>query len=461
MLLRGVLSRFEKESPFTVMAHVTLEQALQPEWVNDVFEKHSDGQYTRTLLFSTVVEAMSLVSLGLSPSVHAAAKNLGDQLTVSLASLYNKINGVHTAVVRALVGGSAQRFVPVMEALMPQGHRSIKGLRLRIVDGNHLAASEKRVKPLRKFRGAALPGQALVVYDPDVGMILDMLPWEDAHAQERLIMQELLPTATKGDLWIADRNFCCAPILLGFIERDAYFLVREHAINPNPKVEGKLKSIGPVETGRVYEQAVSIEDEKEVVHRFRRIELHLHKKTEDGDKIIRLLTNVPASKINAKKLADLYRRRWKIEAMFQRLEDVLESEIKTLGQPRAALFAFGVAALSYNVLAILMAAVRSQHASALEKMNIDVSPYYIALQIRMHYGGLLLVTNASDWEAYVALSAPRLAKLLRGLAANIDPRYFRSYPRKPKVASKKGYVSRSDVQKHVATSQVLESGRVV
>jgi IS4 transposase len=358
------------------------------------------------------------------------------------------------------VGGSAERFVPVMEELKPEGHRSMKGLRLRIVDGNHLAASEKRLKPLRKYRGAALPGQALVVYDPDLGMILDMLPWEDAHAQERLIMQELLPSATEGDLWIADRNFCCAPILLGFIERDAYFLVREHAINPNPKVESKLRSIGRVQTGRVYEQTVSIKDEKGDVHRFRRIEIHLDKETEDGDKIIRLLTNVSASKIDAKKLAELYRRRWRIEAMFQRLEDVLESEIKTLGQPRAALFAFGVAALAYNVLALLMGAVRAQHASTLEKLSIDVSPYYIAMQIRMHYGGLLLVTNASDWEEYGSLSAPRFAKMLLSLAANIDPRYFRSHPRKPKVKSKKGYVSRSEVQKHVATSQVLEAGRV-
>jgi len=177
MLLRGVLEKFEKESPFTVMAHLSLAQALQPEWVNDVFEEHSDGQYTRTLLFSTVVEAMGLVSLGLSPSVHAAAKSLGEKLTVSLTSLYNKINRVHTAVVRALVGGSAERFVPVMEELMPKGHRSVKGLRLRIVDGNHLPASEKRLKPLRKYRGAALPGQALVVYDPDLGLMLDILPW--------------------------------------------------------------------------------------------------------------------------------------------------------------------------------------------------------------------------------------------------------------------------------------------
>jgi IS4 transposase len=461
MLLRGVLERFQEKSPFTVMAHLSLSRALESEWVNDVFERHSDGQYTRELLFSTTVEVMTLVSLGLSPSVHAAAKNMGDRLTVSLTSLYNKINGVHTAVVRALVGGSAERFLPVMEEFKPKGHRSVKGLRLRIVDGNHLPASEKRLKPLRNYRGAALPGQSLVVYDPDIELVLDVLLWEDAHAQERLIMQTLLPRATEGELWIADRNFCCAPILLGFIERGAYFLVREHAINPNPKVEGKLRSIGRVETGRVYEQIVSIKDENGVSHQFRRIELHLHSPTEDGDMIIRLLTNVPASKLSAKKLAELYRRRWRIEAMFQRLEQVLESEIKALGQPRAALFAFGVSVLAYNVLALLMAAVRVKHASTLEKLGIDLSPYYIALQIQANYAGMMLVTDAHDWEPHESLSTKRFAKTLLGLAANVDPKYFRSYPRKPKVASKKGYVSRSAVQKHVATSQVLEAGRIV
>jgi IS4 transposase len=461
MLLRGVRERFEKESPFTVMAHLNITRALDPEWINDVFERKSDGQYTRELLFSSVVEAMSLVALGLQPSVHAAAKALEEELTVSLASLYNKINGVHPAVTRALVSESAERLLPVMEEIKPKEYRSVKGLRLRIVDGNHHPASEKRLKPLREYRGAALPGQTLVVYDPDLELMTDILPWEDAHAQERLIMQELLPSATKGDLWIADRNFCCAPILLGFIERGAYFLVREHAINPNPKVESKLRKLGRVETGTIYEQTVSIKDKDGAVHRIRRIELRLDEPTDDGDMVIRLLTNVPASKLKAKRLAELYRRRWRIEGMFQRLEQVLHSEVTTLGKPRATLFAFGVAALAYNVLSILMAAVRAKHAVTMEKAKIEISPYYIALELRMYYAGLLLLTGTTDWKPGASPSAKALAKTLLTLAGNVDPFRFRSYPRKPKKPKKKGYVSKAKAQQHVATSQVLEAGRVV
>jgi hypothetical protein len=99
----------------------------------------------------------------------------------------------------------------------------VKGFRLRIVDGNHLAASEKRLKVLRKFRGAALRGQSLVVYDPDLGLVLDVLPCEDAHTQERLLMQSILTQTRPGDLWRGDRNFCTTPIILGMTQRETHF----------------------------------------------------------------------------------------------------------------------------------------------------------------------------------------------------------------------------------------------
>ncbi|NMZ35702.1 IS4 family transposase, partial [Pseudomonas proteolytica] len=60
------------------MTKVILEQAVPAEWVDQVFEKHRQRQYPRELLFSTIVELMSLVSLGLRPSLHAAARQMED-----------------------------------------------------------------------------------------------------------------------------------------------------------------------------------------------------------------------------------------------------------------------------------------------------------------------------------------------------------------------------------------------
>ncbi len=70
----SVLERFERHAPASVMARLALEHALPASWVDEVFEAHRQEPYSRELLFSTVVELTTLVSLGLRPSLHAAAR---------------------------------------------------------------------------------------------------------------------------------------------------------------------------------------------------------------------------------------------------------------------------------------------------------------------------------------------------------------------------------------------------
>src|SRR5690242_14041628 len=72
----SVLERFEQRAPASVMARVALEHALPSDWIDAVFEEHRHRQYSRELLFSTVIELVTLVSLGLRPSLHAAARTL-------------------------------------------------------------------------------------------------------------------------------------------------------------------------------------------------------------------------------------------------------------------------------------------------------------------------------------------------------------------------------------------------
>ena len=194
-----------------------------------MFEAHRQKQYSRELLFSTVIELTTLVSLGLRPSLHAAARQM-PTLPVSLGSLYDKVNHTEPAILRALVRGSAERLAPVMAALGTEA--SLPGWQVRVLDGNHLPASEKRLAPLRGFRGAALPGQSLVVYDPDSGLVSDLVACEDAHASERVAVTPLLDSAQPGELWIADRHFCTRTVLQAWQDAGAGFIVREHARHP-------------------------------------------------------------------------------------------------------------------------------------------------------------------------------------------------------------------------------------
>src|SRR5690349_12116223 len=86
----GVLAWFEQHAPASVMARMALEHALSRDWIDAVFEAERQRQHSRELMFSTVAELMMLVSLGLRPSLHAAARQMAN-LPVSLASLYDKV----------------------------------------------------------------------------------------------------------------------------------------------------------------------------------------------------------------------------------------------------------------------------------------------------------------------------------------------------------------------------------
>ncbi|HJV74810.1 MAG TPA: IS4 family transposase, partial [Noviherbaspirillum sp.] len=430
------------------MARLALQRVLRPEWIDELFEQQRGAQYTRELLFSTTVELMSVVAVGLRPSLHAAAKACKD-LPVSVQALYDKIRGTAPALVRALVQGSACRLGELLKHMLEGSPGTVPGYQMRIVDGNHLPASEKRLKPLRGFRGAALPGQSLVVYDQDLDLVVDMLPGEDGHAQERALMDALQEQAQPGQLWIADRNFSTRIILYRWQDKGSRFIVREHSRTPNPLALEPLRAQGKTDSGAVFEQAVAIDDEAGRTLRLRRIELHLAQPTEDGDTVIRLLSNLPASQFTARRVARLYRQRWQIETLFQRLEAVLHSEVHSLGHPRAALLAFGVAVMAYNVLAVLQSAVWVAH--ELRDSGIELSSYCFAGEVRAHYAGMVMAVMPAAWEQYDKLAAAQLAQELLQIAAYANPKALRKHPRGPKPSPKKGYVSGAIARRHVAT----------
>src|SRR5260370_41676662 len=98
MLLGPIFDRFVAKTPVSVMVRGTLEYALQPQPLDDLFRRHAEHQYTRDLLFSSVVDLLSLVVSRTHPSVHAAYQASPDEAAVSLPSVYNKLSGLETHV---------------------------------------------------------------------------------------------------------------------------------------------------------------------------------------------------------------------------------------------------------------------------------------------------------------------------------------------------------------------------
>ena len=152
----------------------------------------------------------------------------------------------------------------------------------------------------------------------------------------------MLPTVKDRDLWIMDRNFCVRRFVLGIADRDGYFICREHQGLAWEALSAP-RYVGQTATGKLYEQWIQIVDDEGKTRKYRRIRVSLNKPTRDGEREIFILTNLPKSAANAKLIAEMYRKRWRIETMFQELEAHLHSEVNTLGYPKAALFGFCVA----------------------------------------------------------------------------------------------------------------------
>ena len=102
--------------------------------------------------------------------------------------------------------------------------------------------------------------------------------------------------------------------------------------------------------------------------------------------------------------------------MFQRLEVVLNSEVRSLGHPRAALLGFAVAVLACNVPALLQRCVERAHRD--QKPAPEVSTYHLALHVRGGYEGMLIALPPEQWRAYEA-DPTALADRLLQLARNI------------------------------------------
>ena len=201
-----------EKSPIPVMVQVLLERVLSPNKLNALFERTALEQYTRELLFSSVFELMNLVVFKTFPSVNAAYQESSEQFSVSITSLYNKLNGIEADTSAALVRETAHEMAEITQALGAVRESWLPGHRLKIMDGNCIEATEHRLAVLRKTNAGPLPGKSLVIYDPALEMAIDVFPCEDGHAQERSLLSAVLPTVEASNVWvIPGRDGHCWP----------------------------------------------------------------------------------------------------------------------------------------------------------------------------------------------------------------------------------------------------------
>lgn len=448
-MIPAAFEPFLKQAPVCVLARTVLERLFLPERLDQLFRDTATRQYQQDLLFSQVAELMLVVTLQTERTVGAAYRKRAEQMPVSRQAVYDKLQCMELGVSAALVRDSAQQVAPVIQFLKATREPLVEGYRTRILDGNHLQATQRRLKVHRDSWAAALPGQVLAIYEPELDLVRDVFLTPDGHAQERSLIDDVVRLAQEKDLWIADRNFCTLGFLAGLANAQAAFVIRQHGTLKG-QLLGERRFVGRSDTGTVFEQEVEFHHEGQAL-RLRRVSVVLDKPTRDGDTEIHVLTNLPVEAADGVRVAELYRKRWTIENRFYELATTLNCEPDTLAYPQAALFAFCLGLVASNAVALLKASLRSEYEADVVS---EMSSYYLTEEVRTTWVGMMIALPAPLWRPLGVLSVESFAELLRQIAQRIDPTRYR----KAKRGTKKPPPAKGRYQNggHVSTHRLLQ-----
>lgn len=450
MLLGEKFDAFVQQSPVSVMVRGTLERILHPDALERLFEENSSSQYTLKITFSQCVQIMDTVVFKTQPSLAAWYQTHGHLLSARRQSMYDKLKGIEPAVAAALVHYAGKELLGCMSRMNGVPAETLPGLRIRVLDGNHLTGTQHRLKGLRGTRAAALPGQALVFYDPRYDLITDVIPCEDAYTQERALLDQALATMVRNDCVIADRNFCTSKFLFGIANKGGYFVIRQHASTAVGQVVSEARAAGSDASGRALqeEEVLLTDPHTQQTLRMRRIIIPLRKANDN----LCVLTNLSQEQASACQVADLYADRWTIERAFQQLTDDLRTEIDTLAYPKAALFGFCLACVAYNAVSLVKAALRASLGT--EFVTEKLSMYYLTLEVARVTAGMEIAIPEEDWHIFRRMSAEEFALTILAVARRIQPEKYTKHkrgPKKPPPKKSKG--------KHVSTARILAADR--
>ena len=133
----------------------------------------------------------------------------------------------------------------------------------------------------------------------------------------------------------------------------------------------------------------------------------------------------------------------------------MEGEIQALGYPKAALFGFCMALVTYNLLSVVRSAVHAEHG---EEAARCLSTYYIAHEVASTHFGMSVVLDGEFWKAkYRRLTPKQMARELKRLAGDMKLSKYKKAKWTPKKKQKKKM--NKSKRSHVSTARVLEESR--
>lgn len=435
---------YERETlarlPLAEAAYRLLDYVSHEDVLNEIYAQHRGASYTKVIDFPLLVQLVAAALLEHQGSGHqsfARARAAGT-LTTSLKAVYGKLARVPLALSQGLLAETSQRLLDVAPAVpsvtLPA---SLQGLTVLVLDGKKIKHVAHRLKVLRPVRGHVLAAKLAVALNMTTGLAVAMSAHLDGETSDAplvpAVLAQVRARTTGPRLWVEDRQFCdlTQP---GLIRAGGdHYLIRYNAKVSFQRDPDRPTGSGTDAAGRPYDEewgwlGSAADPRRQYV---RRITLH-----RAGAEDVRVVTDLlAAERYPALDLLAVYRQRWGIERVFQRITEVFHLRTLIGSTPQAGVFQAAFCLVLYNVVTVVRAYIseaRQQTPEAISIANLfdDVHRDLVALHevlsvpeivqafaerlpghaLRRHLG-LLLATPWSDtWIKAPARTAPAAAK---------------------------------------------------
>lgn len=319
---------------------------------------------------------------------------------------------------------------------------SLDAFRVLVFDGKTFKKAAKRLKPVRGRAGRALGGRALVALELSTGFLVGMAADPDAHVNEAKLVPRLLPQLREHvpgvHLYVADRGFGDLAQFKRCTDEGHHCVLRLHkksVFTPDPTQPVRT---GVDDRGRAWKDEIgTLSSSREGSRIVRRITLD-----RAGDEPLQIVTDLlDADRFPANDLLELYRKRWNIESVFQKISDVFHLTRLIGSSPKAIIFQAAFCMVIYNLLQVIQAIV----AATQNRKPSSISTYQLFKDLQKQLTGLFLFVTPTELIETFRTRAKEIEDL-RGhlyaiLRAAWHKRWSKSPPKKrhaPKAKHKRG-----------------------
>jgi hypothetical protein len=424
-----------------------LDFTFDDDFLKGVFDRHRGRSYEDTITFPLFVHLIADALLGHHGSAHQTFQDArqGETLKATVQAAYGKLRRVPLQLSMGLFAETANRLreiaAPVVANPLPA---SLAEFRSRAFDGKKVKFLAKRLKALRGLKGNIFGGKLLVVQDMATQQAIAVEAVPDGEAADNplvpAVVARVRALSDGPRLWVGDRAFCDFK-LLGLLAADPdQFVIRYNtSCGFHPDASQQIRT-GIDDAQRPFQEEWGWLGKPNNPHRIRVRKITVSR---DGkDPLILVTSLLDADRYPAIDLLTLYRGRWGIEVMFQRVVQTFDLRALIGCTPQATVFQAVLCLLLYNSTLIIRDHVAVGAKQEPKSVSLDLLFDDVVRDLTAWNGVIGVDASLDLLRATRICSAEELRSYLADKLATVwKKRWKKSPPRKrPPKAAPRAYI---------------------